>query len=106
MIQALAALKQIEEAISITSFIDHAFEMIEDSEEDEFLLVAQVYSQDTTLANPEEEEQTTVPIKALADLATLRLYEEQQEDGSHEVVKTSTDLTERSESVRLFIASK
>jgi len=98
-------LKQIEEAISITSFIDHASEKVEDSEEDEFLLVAQAYSQDTTLANPEEE-QTTVPIKAL--LAWL-LYVCMRNSKKMEAVrlwKPSTDLSERSESVRLFIASK
>ena len=49
------------------------------------------------------------PVKvdeALASLATLRLYEEQQEDGSREVVRLSTGSSERSEGVRPLIVPR
>jgi hypothetical protein len=94
-IQALAELQHIEEAMSVTAFINPAVECVEDNDEEDLQQVieqvAEAYSQEETLADPDEIELVAPqPVKiadALASLATLRLYEEQQEDGSREVVR-------------------
>jgi hypothetical protein len=88
-IQALAMLGHAD-ALSVASFIDPVTETIDDEDgvlEDQ---IAQAYSQEATLADPEEPEDVIQPVKiadALASLATLRLYEEQQPDGSREVIR-------------------
>ena len=94
-IRALAELQYIEEAMSAAAFVNPASERVEDDDEDDLQHiaeeVAQAYSQEETLADPEEVEQVIQPVKiadALASLATLRLYEEQQEDGSRELVRS------------------
>ena len=94
-IRTLAELQHIEEAMPAAAFINPAYERVEDDDEDDLQhiaeQVAQAYSQEETLADPEEVEQVIQPVKiadALASLATLRLYEEQQEDGSRELVRS------------------
>jgi hypothetical protein len=94
-IRALAELQHIEEAMSAAAFINLACERVEDDDEDDLQHIAeqvsQAYSQEETLADSEEVEQVIQPVKiadALASLATLRLYEEQQEHGSRELVRS------------------
>jgi DDE superfamily endonuclease len=98
-IRALAELKRIEEAMAVAQFINPDTERVQDDDEEDLDCVldqvAESYSQESTLADPEEVEQVIPPIKiadALASLATLRLYEEQQEDGSREAVQALNKL--------------
>jgi hypothetical protein len=88
-IQALAMLGHVD-ALSVASFINPVTETIND--EDGVLKdqIAQAYSQEATLADPEEPEDVIQPVKiadALASLATLRLYEDQQPDGSRKIIR-------------------
>jgi hypothetical protein len=97
-----AILKQIEiaiqafaifgyaDALSVASFIDPATEIINDENGVLKNQIAQAYSQEATLADLEKPENMIQPVKiadALASLATLRLYEEQQSDGSREIIR-------------------
>jgi len=77
----------------IKLFLNPEIEAVNDMEEDIFKQIAEAYADDDYKPELDNENQTTqiAPVslsEALARLATLRLYEEQQEDGSHEVIRS------------------
>jgi hypothetical protein len=90
VIQALAELGRIEEAMTVGSFLDPDAEQVDDTEEDLFQQIASAHADGG--CEPESGDETQVtPVslsEALAGLATLRLYEEQQQDGSRDLVRT------------------
>ena len=92
-IQALAELGRIEEAMPIELFLNPDTEAVDDMEEDIFEQIAEAHADSDCEPESDDENQTTqiTPVslsEALAGLATLRLYEEQQEDGSREVIRS------------------
>jgi hypothetical protein len=75
------------------AFINPAFKRVEDDDKDDLQYVAKqvAYSQEKTLTDPEEVKQMIQPVKiadALTSLTTLRLYKEQQEYRSRELVRS------------------
>ena len=77
--------------MNIQNFINLLGEEVEDSTEDLIEHVAELYAGPDRDAETDEEDTQQPQIKlneALEALRTLRLYEEQQEDGDREVIVT------------------
>ena len=79
--------------MSIKSFLNSETEAVNDMEENIFEQIAEAHADGDCEPESDDENQTTqiAPVslsEALAGLATLRLYEEQQEDGSREVIRS------------------
>jgi hypothetical protein len=76
----------------IESFINPTTEAVDDTEEDIFEQIIQSHADgdcEPELGNNKIPEATPVSIsETLEGLATLRLYEEQQENGSRDLVRT------------------
>jgi hypothetical protein len=89
-IQALAELGRIEEAMPIESFLNPKAEAVDDIEEDIFEQIAQAHADGDCEPESGDEASQVASVslsEALAGLATLRLYEEQQEDGSRDLIR-------------------
>ena len=90
-IQALAELGRIEEAMPTESFLNPDAEAVDDTEEDIFEQIAQAHADGDCEPESGDEVAQVAPVslsEALAGLATLRLYEEQQEDGSRDLIRS------------------
>ena len=90
-IQAFAELGRIEEAMSIESFLNPEIETVDDINEDIFEQIVEAHADDDCEPESGDETSSVAPVslsEALAGLATLRLYEEQQEDESREVIRS------------------
>ncbi len=90
-IQALAELGRIEEAMPTESFLNPDAEAVNDTEEDIFKQIAQAHADGDCEPESGDEVAQVAPVslsEALAGLATLRLYEEQQEDGSRDLIRS------------------
>ena len=73
------------------SFINPETEIIDDTEEDIFEQIAQAHADGDCEPESGDEIPQLTPVsisEALEGLATLRLYEEQQENGSRDLVRT------------------
>jgi hypothetical protein len=75
----------------ITSFLDPETELVNDSDGDLFQQIADIHADGDREAESSDEAPPVIPVslsEALEGLATLRLYEEQQQDGSRDLVRT------------------
>jgi hypothetical protein len=91
VIQALAELGRIQEAMPTESFVNPEAEIVDDAEEDIFEQIAQAHADGDCEPESSDEafQMASVSLsEALAGLATLRLYEEQQEDGSRDLIRS------------------
>jgi DDE superfamily endonuclease/Tc5 transposase DNA-binding domain len=90
-IQALAELGRIKEAMPVQSFLDLDGEQVDDPEEDIFEQILDAHADGDCEPEPGDEAPPVPPVsvsEALAGLATLRLYEEQQENGNRDLIRT------------------
>ena len=91
MAKQLQAAGRIREVMNIQNFINLPGKEVEDSTEDLIEHVVKLYAGPNRDAETDEEDTQQPQIKlneALEALRTLRLYEEQQEDGDREVIVT------------------
>ena len=90
MAKQLQAAGRIREVINIQNFINLPGEEVKDSTEDLIEHVAELYAgPDHDAETDEDAQQPQIKLnEALEALQTLRLYEEQQEDGDREVIVT------------------
>jgi hypothetical protein len=93
-IQALAELGRIE-AMPIKSFLNPEAEVVDDTEEDIFEQIAEAHADGDCEPESGDEGPRIAPVsisEALAGLATLRLYEEQQENGRRDLIRSLNSL--------------
>jgi hypothetical protein len=91
VIQAFAELSRIKEAMFIKSFLNLEIEIMNDINEDIFEQIIKAHANNDCESESDDETFPIAPMslsEALARLATFRLYEEQQEDGSRDVIRS------------------
>jgi hypothetical protein len=75
----------------VGSFLNPDAEQVNNPEEDLFRQIASAHADEDYKPESDDETPQVTPVslsEALAGLATLRLYEEQQQDGSRDLVRT------------------